>query len=252
MSELAAVLDELVAEAPVGALTWSDVEARSERDQRRLRRRPRRSIIAALAAAVAVATVGTAVGVGVTLLHQQERFHASADHPERLGPLVEVTSGQDWALIAWQSNFGVCLDFAIPGNSPFACDFPVRGAKPASDSSGSGPPIHSIAGQVSSGDLVGGDGKTTIFGIVAEEVAAVKLELSDGRLIDAPLYDAPPDLDANVRFYIVRLLLPSGQREPGEPPRAYGSGGASLGIDSPVRAYIAYDRNGDLIQRVEG
>jgi hypothetical protein len=252
MSELAAVLDELVAEAPVGALTWSDVEARSDRDQRRLRRRPQRSIIVALAATVALAVAGTAVGVGITLLDQQERFHASADHPERLGPLVEVTSGQDWALIAWQSNFGVCLDFAIPGNSPFGCDFPVRGAKPASDSSGSGPPIHAIAGQVSSGGLVGGDGKTTIFGIAAKDVAAVKLELSDGRVIDAPLYDAPPGLDANARFYIIRLLLPSDQREPGEPPRAYGPGGASLGTDSPVRAYIAYDRNGDLMERVEG
>lgn len=253
MSELAAVLDELVAEAPVGALTWSDVEARSKGDQRRLRRRPRRSIIVALAAALALAVVGTAVGVGITLLDQQERFHADApDDPERLGPLVEVTSGQDWALIAWQSNFGVCLDFAIPGNSPFACDFPVRGAKPASDSSGSGPPIHAIAGQVSSGGLVGGDGKTTIFGVTAEDVAAVKLELRGGRVIDAPLYDAPPDLDANVRFYIIRLLLPSGQRAPGEAPLTYGAGGASLGTASPVRAYIALDRNGALIERVEG
>lgn len=253
MSELAAVLDELVADAPVGALTWSDVEARAEGRQRRLRRRPRRPIVVAMAGAAALTIAGTAVGVGITLLDQQERFHANApDHPERIGALVEVASGDDWALIAWQSNFGVCLDFAIPGNSPFACDFPVRGAKPASDSSGSGPPIHAIAGRVSSGGLVGGDGKTTIFGIAAEDVAAVKLELSDGRVIDAPLYDAPPDLDADVRFYIVRLLLPSGQREPAEPPRAYGPGGASLGTAGPVRAYIAYDRNGDLIERVEG
>jgi hypothetical protein len=253
MSDLAAVLDELVADAPVGALTWSDVEVRSQGSQQRLRRSPRRSIIVALAAAVALAVVGTAVGVGITLLDQQERFHASApDDPERLGPLVEVTSGEDWALIAWQSNFGVCLDFAIPGNSPFACDFPVRGAKRATDSSGSGPPIHAIAGQVSGGGLVGGDGKTTIFGIAAEDVAAVKLALSDGRLVDAPLYDAPPDLDAKVRFYIVRLLLPSRQRGPAEPSRDYGPNGPSLGSDSPVRAYIAYDHNGDLMERVEG
>jgi hypothetical protein len=80
----------------------------------------------------------------------------------------------------------------------------------------------------------------------------VKLELRDGRLIDAPLYDAPPDLNANVRFYIVRLLLPSSRRKPGEPPRVYGPDGRSLGADSPVRAYIAYDRNGGVIERVEG
>jgi hypothetical protein len=253
MSDLAGVLDELVADAPVGALNWNDVEARSQCSQQRLRRSPRRSIIVALAGAVALAVVGTAVGVGITLLDQQERFHASApDDPQRHGPLVEVTSGEDWALIAWQSNFGVCLDFAIPGNSPFGCDFPVRGAKPTTDSSGSGPPMHAVAGRVSSSRLVGGDGKTTIFGVAAEDVAAVKLELTDGRLVDAPLYDAPADLDANVRFYIVRLLLASSQRRPAAPSRGYGPNGSSLGSDSPVRAYIAYGRNGALIERVEG
>ena len=252
MSELAAVLDELVAEAPVGALTWSDVEARSKGDQRRLRRRPRRSIIVALAAALALAVVGTAVGVGITLLDQQERFHADApDGPERLGPLVEVTSGQDWALIAWQSNFGVCLDFAIPGNSPFGCDFPVRGAKPTSDSSGSGPPIHAIAGRVSSGGLVGGDGETTIFGVAAHDVAAVRVELENGRMIDAQLYDAPHELQTAVRFFVARLIVPSTQDTNSDQafderrPR-------SLERQSVVRAFIAFDLNGNVMERVNG
>jgi hypothetical protein len=188
------------------------------------------------------------VGVGITLLDQQERFHAVARaDPRRLGPLVEVTAGEHWALIAWESNFGICLDFAIPGNSPFFCDFPVRGAKAATDSSGSGPPIHAVAGRVIGGNLVGGDGKTTIVGVAAEGVAAVKIELSDGRVIDAPLFEAP-DLAARVRFYIVRLRLPPIPRELGAPPRREGR---LLVSGSPVRAYIAFDHHGDPIERVE-
>ena len=107
------------------------------------------------------------------------------------GSWWNIASGESWALITWESKFGLCLDFAIAGNSPFACGLPVRGAKAATDSSGSGPPVHALAGQVSGGGLVGGDGKTTIFGVAAEDVAAVKVELRDGNIVDAPLYDAP-------------------------------------------------------------
>lgn len=252
MRELAVVLDELGAGAPVDALSWSDVEARSSGRERRLRHSRRKQIIIAFAAATALAIAGTAVAVGITLLDQQERFHASApDDPERLGPLVEITAGESWALIAWQSNYGLCLDFAIPGNSPFSCGFPVRGAKRTSDSSGSGLPVHAVAGQVSGGGLVGGDGKTTIFGVAAEEVAAVKVELRDGSTIDAPLYDAPPELGAKVRFFIVRLLLPSAPRDPARSGRVYGPGGQTLGGESPVRGFVAYDRNGNVTERVE-
>ena len=252
MRDLAALLDELGAGAPVGALSWSDVEARSEGRNRRWRRGRRRSLLVAFAATVVLALAGTAVGVGITLLDQQELFHAaSPDDPERLGPLVEVASGESWALIAWQSEFGLCLDFAISGNSPFGCGFPVRGAKAATDSSGSGPPVHAVAGQVSGGGLVGGDGKTTIFGVAAEDVAAVKVELRDGNIVDAPLYDAPPELHAKVRFFIVRLLLAPAERDPDRAPREYGPGGASLGTDHPVRAFIAYDRKGNVIERVD-
>jgi len=252
MRELAAVLDELAAEAPVDALSWRDVEARSDALKFRSRRGRRRSLVRAIVAAGVLAIAGTAVGVGVTLLDQQEVFHdAAPDDPERLGPLVEITSGENWSLIAWQSNFGLCLDFAIPGNSPFACDFPVRGAKPAADTSGSDPPVHMIAGQVSGGGLVGGDGKTTIFGVAAADVAAVNVELSDGRVVGAPLYDAPPELQTTVRVFIVRLPLSPEQRDPDSPGTIYGPGGEVLRSQSPVRAFIAYDRTGDVYERVE-
>jgi hypothetical protein len=249
MNELSTVLDELAAEAPIASLSWSDVQARSEPKRRP---RHRRRILFAIAAVLALSGAGTAVGVGITLLDQQELFHDSAsDDPERLGPLVEITADDNWVLIAWQSKFGVCLDFAIPGNSPFACGFPVRGAKSATDSSGSGPPVHAVAGQVSGSGLVGGDGKTTIFGVAAKDVAAVKLQLRDGRILDAPLFDAPAELEAEVRFFIVRLLLPQTQRQPGDRTREYGPGGAVLGADSPVRAFVAYYPDGTVMERVE-
>ena len=250
MTDLSAALDELVADAPVAALAWSEVVGRSDgrRERSQRRRRRRRPTVAALAAAAALTIAGTAVGVSVfnlPLLDQQERLHAGMpDDPERIGPLVEVTSDDAWALIAWRSNFGICLDFAIRGNSPWACDFPVRGAKAPTDSSGSGLPIHAVAGQVSGGGLVGGDGKTTIFGVAAADVASVKVELRKRRLVNAPLYDSPPGLDAGVRFFVVRMMLPS-------IPPAHVANGQMLAIaDGPVLAYLAFDRNGVLMERV--
>jgi hypothetical protein len=194
--------------------------------------------VLALAAITLLALTGTAVGFGISLLTQQERFHASVpDDPKRLGPLVEITSGDNWALIGWRSEDGICLDFAIPGNSPFGCGFPVRGAKPSTDASGSGLPTHAVAGFFSGSNLVGGDGKATIFGVASHEVAGVKIELRDGRVINAPVYDAPPTLQTQVRFFIVRL--PLGELE------------HLVGGPSPVRAYNAYDQTGTLIERIE-
>jgi hypothetical protein len=240
MNELITVLDDLVANAPVEKASWPDVVGRSRMvgRSRRIRRprRARRRLVLALAAITLLALAGTAVGVGISLLTQQERFHASTpDDPRRLGPLVEIASGDNWALIGWRSEVGICLDFAIPGNSPFGCGFPVRGAKAATDATGSGLPTHAVAGFFSGGNLVGGDGKATIFGVVAHEVSAVTVQLHDGRVVDAPVYDAPPALKSEVRFFIVRI----------KPPEL------ETGRENPVVAYSAYDPDGILIERVE-
>ncbi len=234
MNELTMVLDELVADAPVEKASWPDVLARSRKSRRP--RRVSKRLVLALAVITLLALAGTAVGVGVSLLTQQERFHAAVpDDPKRLGPLAEITSGDNWALIGWRSEVGACLDFAIPGDSPFGCGFPVRGAKPSADASGSGLPTHAVSGFFSGSNLVGGDGKATIFGVAAHEVTAVKIELRDGRVINAPLYDAPPALETEIRFFIARLPLGELERRPA----------------SPVRAYSAYDQSGRLIERIE-
>jgi hypothetical protein len=246
MNELATVLDDLAAGALVDRASWNDVVARARRVPRQ--RRARKRLVLALAAAVVLALAGTAVGVGINLLKQQEEFHASPDNPNRIGPLVQVASGDDWALIAWQSKVGICLDFAIPGNSPFSCGFPVRG-NTRSEESGAGPATHSVAGFVSGAGLAGGDGKTTIFGVAARDVATVEVELQDGRIVAAPLIDAPPALDAPLRFFIVRLRLP--------PPEVHDQGptrparGLPPVVEDTVHAYSAFDGEGRLIERVE-
>jgi hypothetical protein len=154
------------------------------------------------------------------------------------GPLVEITSGDGWALIAWPSKVGLCLDFAVPDASPFSCGFPVRGAGALSP--GMEAPVHAVAGFVSPSFLLGvSDGKATTFGVAAEDVAAVKVELSDGRLVGTQLFDAPPELVVAVNVFIVRLSLGALERTSGH-DSWYG-----------VRALRAYDGDGRLMERVE-
>ena len=235
MSELASVLDELAKDAPLERASWNDVLARAARGRSR---RGRRRLGFLVASAIILALAGTAVGLNEGLLRQQERFHARApDDPRRIGPLVEIVSAADWALFAWRSKVGICIDFAIPGNSPFVCGLPVRGQTAGAESSGAGPPTHAIAAFEIGHRLAGGEGKMTTIGLAAGDVARAEIELSDGRVLDAPLYDAPAELDVPLRFFIVRFSPP--------PPRADGRGSA-------VHFYSAYDGEGRLLERRRG
>jgi hypothetical protein len=233
MSELHEALDGLVRDAPLNGANWNDVVARSRRSKRR--RVPRRlALAAALLALLALGGTAIAVGVGVNFVRQQEQFHTQRpDDPHRVGPLVQVTNGDGWALLAWRSNVGLCLDFAVPDNSPFTCGLPVRGA--GSSAAGPGAPIRAVDGFLSGSNLVGvRDGKATVFGVAASDVAKVKVELADGRLVDTELFDAPTALRTDVRLFIVRLQLGALERT----------------AESGVHAFLAYDSDGQLIERV--
>jgi hypothetical protein len=234
MTDLRATLDDLARDAPLDRADWADVLRRSNR--KRFKARPRKRLLLALAILALLAAAGTAIGVSTSLLTQVERFHAELpDDPNRVGPAAEIAGGEDWALVAWQSDNGVCLDFAVPGNAAFDCDFPVRGAKPPSNSLGSGPPVHAVGGFISFPGLIGAaDSKTSIFGVAAPEVASIQVELRDGHVLKPRLYDAPPALNAQVKFFISRLDLP---------PYRPGAG-------SPVRFYTAFNQEGVLIERV--
>jgi hypothetical protein len=233
MSELDKALDGLVRDAPVGAADWVDVVGRSRDIGQRRVPRPL-ALGAALAVVLAIAGTAVAVGIKVNFLAQQERFHAQEpEDPHRIGPLVQVASGDGWALIAWRSDVGLCLDFAVPDNSPFACGLPVRGA--GSLAAGSGPPIHAVDGFLSGSNLVGvSDGRATVFGVAASDVAKVKVELADGRLVDTELFDAPAALRTDVRLFIVRLQLGALERT----------------AEGGVHAFLAYASDGRLIERV--
>jgi hypothetical protein len=236
MNDLRATLDDLVRDAPLDRAEWADVVRRSHRKRRNSR--PRKRLLLALAIVALLAAAGTAIGLSTSLLTQVERFHAELpDDPNRIGPAAEIAGGEDWALVAWQSDNGTCLDFAVPGNQAFDCDFPVRGAKPPSNSLGSGPPVHAVGGFISFAGLIGAaDSKTSIFGVTAPDVASLQIELRDGRVLKPRLYDPPPELNAQIRFFISRLDLP--------PYRA--------GTGSPVRFYTAFNQEGVLIERVPG
>jgi hypothetical protein len=245
VTKLARMLDELAADARLDGASWGDVLAREERLGQRRRRRARVALAAAVAAVLALG--GTGVAVGPDLLRQQERFHASAPNdPRRVGPMVEIASGESWAVIAWKTDDGsVCLDYAVPGASPFRCGFRVPGAMDPKDPSLGDLPFQVVDGSPMGGPgLVGSDGMTAIVGVAVPEVAALEVELADGRVVGAPLYDAPRELGLDLRFFVVRVRLPadlSGERT--SPVRP-------LGGVNPLRAFRAYDADGRLIERV--
>jgi hypothetical protein len=129
--------------------------ANAPRRQRAWKLRPRRSrLVLAVAIFVLLAVVGTAVGVGVNLLNQQERFDEQRERipgePKRIGPLVEITSGPGWSLVAWRSNGGICLDFVVPKSSSGGCGFGVRGEPRDTAHASAPPPTHWISGGTSS------------------------------------------------------------------------------------------------------
>jgi hypothetical protein len=228
MTELARVLDELAADARLDGASWSDVLARESQIGRRTRGRKRLAFAVAAATVLALGGTAVAVDVGRDLLAQQERFHAQAPNdPRRVGPMVEIASGESWAMIAWKTDDGsVCLDYAVPGASPFRCGFRVPGAMDPNDPSRGGLPFQVVDGSWMGGPgLVGGDGMTAIVGVAVPEVAALEIELGGGGVLEAPLYDAPPELDAELRFFVVRAR-------------------------DTQSAYRAYDADGRLIERV--
>lgn len=189
-------------------------------------RRPR--LVLVLAIFVLLAAAGTAVGIGINLLAQQERFDEQRERipgePKRIGPLVEITSGPGWSLVAWRSSSGICLDFVVPKSSSGACGFGVRGEPRDTAHPSAPPPKHWISGGTSYGPGVG----TVIDGVVAEAVARVEIVLGDGRIIAVRVIEAPAELRTDVDFFLLQV--------PGD------SGGL-------VRAFIAYSEDGRVLER---
>jgi hypothetical protein len=210
-----------------------EARANVRRLQRAWRLGPRRTrLVLVLAIFVVLAVAGTAVGIGINLLAQQERFDEQreriAGEPKRIGPLVEITSGPGWSLVAWRSDSGICLDFVVPTSSSGACGFGVRGESDATAHNGAPLPKHWISGGTTSALDT-----TVIDGVVAEEVARVEVVLGDGRILDAPVIEAPPELQANVDFFLLRLPADSSRPLPSD----------------FTRVFIAYNEERQVLER---
>jgi hypothetical protein len=207
---------------------------------------PRR-IALSLALSVLLGGVGTALGVGVNLLASDIAFHNLYDRgphsPKLIGSFVYITRGSNWALIAWRSNLGICLDYAYeePRNDSgingwSSCGTPVAGAPAPTDPLLRRQPYTDVVG-VGMGE---GRGVVVISAPVAPTVAKVEVELDDGRLLEAKVYASPPKLHTRLRFYLLRVQATSigATRILPRPPYV-----------APVRALLAYDGDGRLLQR---
>jgi hypothetical protein len=204
-------------------------------------RRHRLLLAAAIVALLGVAS--TAVAVGVNLVRQEESFYekwfAGDPHaPNLQGSFVEVAGDSDWALIAWRSDQGICLDLATPGHSASGCGFPVVGAPPDRTQPEVDEPRHMVAylaGRAEPGD------PWDLAGVAAETVARVEIEMADGRTLAAPMYDAPAELGTALRFFVLRIEVDESSMVPaGEPPH----------LAHVVNAFVAYDADNDLVERL--
>jgi hypothetical protein len=195
----------------------------------------RRRLALAAALVLALTSVGAALGVGARLgdLGSFFQFFDEANHPSiprLIGDRAVITRGDDWAFIAWRSTRGLCTSLVFPENEGgTTCGLPVVGA-----SREKGGPEHLVVGGAYQGHLYD---DLWFDGVAAANVSRVEVELTDGRRLQAPLYDAPAALGLDLKFFLVRT----------HPPE---DGAPKVGIpELPFRAFRAYDAHGRLLER---
>jgi hypothetical protein len=196
----------------------------------------RRGLALAAALALALIGVGTAFAVGARLGDLGAFFEFFDDEandpsiPRLIGDRAVITRGEDWAFVAWRSTRGLCTSLVFPKNQGgTSCGMPVVGAP--------GEPRgrdHLVVG----GSYQGlPDEEIWINGVAAAGVRRVEVELTDGRRVQAPVYDAPAALGFDLKFFLVRARPPEGW-----PPK--------VGIPgAPFLAFSAYDAQGRLLER---
>jgi hypothetical protein len=162
-----------------------------------------------------------------------EFFDKEANHPSiprLVGERAVVTRGEDWALVAWNSTRGLCTSLVFPANQGgTSCGMPIVGA--SRDTRG---PEHLIVGGAYHG---GPDDDLWVDGVAVARTSRVEVELSDGRRLEAHVYDAPPALGLDLKFFLVRTRPP--KNWPANPKTP----------ESPIRAFSAYDGRDRLLER---
>lgn len=210
------------------------------RSPRRFVRRSR--LVVALAAVCALTVGGVALAFHGALLNWDVHEHAQFD-PAELRPapassFSTVTQGDDWALIAWKSERGICVDYvyvdhrvAAGYNLFSSCGSSVIGSPPDRVYTQPAPTSHIgvMLGQAANPN------QWIICGPVASDVARVALRSRDGGLIPVQLFSAPAALDSPLRFYVYRDA--TGQL-----------GAQTRRAELSVVDVIAYDAHGKVLQ----
>jgi len=198
----------------------------------------RRRLALAAALVLALTGVGTAFAVGTRLGDLDaffEYFDMKANDPSiprLIGDRAVVTRGEDWTFVAWRSTRGLCTSLVFPEKEGgTSCGIPVVGA--SREKRG---PEHLVVGGTYQGRP---DDDLWFEGVAAASVSRVEVELTDGRRLQAFVYDAPAALGLDLKFFLVRTRPPE-------------DGAPKVGIpEPPLRAFRAYDAHGRLLERLK-
>jgi hypothetical protein len=193
------------------------------RDEPRQEGRPRRLLLAAAAVVLLLTLAGGGYAVGGSVF---DRWVNRGD-PKRIGERGTVAAEDEWSLQAWKSTRGICLGVTVDGEPAFSgCGMLVVGAP--TDTVYEQPPNSHVIGW-----LLGSSGEASyVTGPVSANVARVEVELADGSVVEADLFDTPDALDSPLRFYFLKT-------EPVRNPR-----------DRSVNAVVAYDDAGRRLERL--
>lgn len=135
--------------------------------------------------------------------------------PGRIGPFIIASGeilGKPWQLVVSGGPEALCRDIEFASGSVGGCGL----RSPRVISLG-------VGGLRVSGDTF----VTFLHGEVSPEVAGLRVELADGRILDAPVYMPPSDLGLRFNFFVLPL---EGEKVEGRVV-ALGFGGETLAIE---------------------
>ncbi len=201
-----------------------------------------RNVLVAVTLALAVGVSVPAFGV---VPHIKSWFSdlKGSDNPIAQTPDVVLASGVDgraWRIVATQTNEGLCVflftqRFGEPlglGGCGWASD--IRGY-------GSADELHWIAGTNGSGGIAVLNRNIT-YGVTAEGVASVDLELANGQAVTASLIERPDGLGGPLNFYWAALGTKEGVK--------LNADGGAMESELPlVHALVARDSAGNILER---
>lgn len=119
----------------------------------------------------------------------------AATQARRVGPIVKIAHGPEWALSGWRNTFGVCLKYTSsnPDVGWTVCGFGHR------EKGGHG---------TTSGSVRNLGRKSLVVAAVNPRVSRVKVTVTGRHWAPVHLYRPPRALKTRLRF--LRLLLPNG------------------------------------------